>query len=97
VSTGIDPTALAELDVDMFGAMVHAAGDRWTHTDELLRVACTLLDTLVRVTVSAHADPKKGPPQFGPPFRYLRPGEIATSTVPVVSPREIALRMGLGR
>lgn len=96
MSTGIDPTALADLELDMFHEIVAAAGDRWTHTDELLRAVCAMLDTLVRVTVLAHSDPKQGPPKLGPPFRYLRPGETATSNVPIVRPRDLARRMGAG-
>lgn len=73
-----------------------AAGRRWTHTDELLRHVCTLLDALVRAYVTVHADPNR-PPQFGPAFSYRRPGETATSSVPVVRPRDLARRMAAGR
>lgn len=73
-----------------------AAGRRWTHTDELLRHLCTLLDALVRAYMTVHADPNL-PPRLGQPFTYRRPGETATSSVPVVRPRDLARRMAAGR
>jgi hypothetical protein len=76
----------------MFEELASAAGERWTHSDELLLAACRMLDTLIRVTVKAHSDPAR-PPDLGPAFRYLRPGETATSTVPTMHPRELAGRM----
>lgn len=68
--------------------MLSEVGSRWTHTDELLRTACMMLDNLTRITVRAHS---KDPPRFPPAFAYLRPGETARSNV--VRPSELARRM----
>lgn len=51
---------------------MRAAGEEWTHTEELLLQTCSLLDRQTR-TIAALFGGKKAVRALGAPFEYRRP------------------------
>ncbi len=88
---GLSPSELLGLDLEVYEDVLAAANERWTHSDELLATITEQLDTLIRLTVRAHSDPKKNL-NLPKPFRYPRPGDKGQAKR-TVSPAQLAARM----
>lgn len=68
--------------------MAEQSASRWGHVEEILAQIAERADMLLRVTVLSNRDPKKTAPNFGPQYRYPRPGQ-PEEKVAVVRPGQL--------
>ena len=73
--TGIAPQMLADLDGDVWAALVDAVDRRWTQVEEMLTFQAELLHELIRVTLGIHGR------RTLEPLRLPRPNDAPPASV----------------
>ena len=82
--TGIAPQLLADLDGDVWAALVEAVDTRWTQVEEMLTFQAELLHELIRVTLAGRSSRQL------PVLRLPRPDDLLPARPGLTPPDQLA-------